>query len=75
MIEALTDHDVAVPVSGGRRHFHHAVWQRSAQATLLAAFDAGERAMKRAVRDLAVVEVPNIAAAALADADTPDELP
>ena len=44
-------------------------------ATLEAAFDAGERAIKRAVRDLAVVEVVGIAAAALADADTPDELP
>ena len=75
VLEALADHDVAVPVSDGRRHFHHAVWHRSAQRTLEAAFDAGERAIKRAVRDLAVVEVAGIAAGVLADADTPDELP
>ena len=74
-LDALGDHDVAVPVSGGRRHFHHAVWRRSAQHALEAAFAAGERAIKRAVRDLDVVEVAGIDPAALADADTPDELP
>jgi molybdopterin-guanine dinucleotide biosynthesis protein A len=75
VLEALTGHDVAVPVSGGRRHFHHAVWQRSARGPLETAFAAGERAIKRAVRELDVVEVEGIAAAALADADSPDELP
>ena len=75
VLDALTDHDVAVPVSGGRRHFHHAVWQRSAQSGLETAFAGGERAIKRAVRELAVVEVTGIPAAALADADSPDELP
>ena len=75
VLDALTGHDVAVPVSGGRRHFHHAVWHRSAQSPLETAFAAGERAIKRAVRELAVVEVEGIAAAALADADSPDELP
>ena len=75
VLDALAGHDVAVPVSGGRRHFHHAIWQRSAQATLEAAFAAGERAIKRAVRDLDVFEVVGIAPETLADADTPDELP
>ena len=75
VLDALAHNDVAVPVSGGRRHFHHAVWGRSAQQRLESAFGAGERAIKRAVRDLAVVEVEGIAPAALADADTPDEVP
>lgn len=75
VLDALGGHDVAVPVSGGRRHFHHAVWQRSAQRALEAAFAAGERAIKRAVLDLDVIEVAGIAPEALADADTPDELP
>lgn len=74
-VDALGGHDVAVPLSGGRRHFHHAVWRRSAQHALEAAFATGERALKRAVRDLDVVEVVGIAPEALADADTPDELP
>ena len=75
VLDALCDHDVAVPVAGGRRHFHHAVWNRSAQTRLEAAFGAGERALKRAARSLDVVEVDGIAAAALADADTAEELP
>ena len=75
VLGALAGNDVAVPVSGGRRHFHHAAWSRSAQQRLESAFDAGERAIKRAVRDLAVVEVAGLDRAALADADTPDELP
>jgi molybdopterin-guanine dinucleotide biosynthesis protein A len=72
---ALGPHDVAVPVSGGRRHFHHAVWHVRAQALLGDAFAAGERALKRAVRDLEVAEVYDLDDTALADADTPDELP
>jgi molybdopterin-guanine dinucleotide biosynthesis protein A len=75
VLGALTSHDVAVPVAGGRRHFHHAVWSRSAEARLDEAFREGERAIKRAIRTLAVAEVDGIVPAALADADTPDELP
>jgi len=75
VLGALAGNDVAVPVSGGRRHFHHAAWSRSAQQRLESAFAAGERAIKRAVRDLVVVEVAGLSDAALADADTPDELP
>jgi molybdopterin-guanine dinucleotide biosynthesis protein A len=72
---ALGDHDLAVPVADGRRHFHHAVWHRRARATLDRVFATGERAIKRAVRDLDVVEVRDLDEATLADADTPDELP
>jgi molybdopterin-guanine dinucleotide biosynthesis protein A len=72
---ALGPHDVAVPVSGARRHFHHAVWHIRARTVLDDVFARGERAIKRAVRDLAVVEVADLDETALADADTPDELP
>jgi molybdopterin-guanine dinucleotide biosynthesis protein A len=75
VLDALEGHDVAVPVAGGRRHFHHAVWQRSAQARLEEAFVAGERAIKRAALNLLVAEVEGISPELLADADTPDELP
>ena len=40
-----------------------------------AAFEAGERAPHRAVADLVVVGVEGLPATALADADTPDDLP
>lgn len=72
---ALGTHDVAVPVAGGRRHFHHAVWHARARTELDAAFARGERAIKRAVRNLDVVEVHDLDETALEDADTPDELP
>ena len=75
VLAALTSHDVAVPVAGGRRHFHHAVWSRSAESRIDHAFRTGERAIKRAIRTLTVAEVHGIAPTALADADTPDELP
>jgi molybdopterin-guanine dinucleotide biosynthesis protein A len=73
--DALGAHDVAVPFSEGRRHFHHAVWRRHAIAALEEAFASGERAIKRAVRALEVVEVHDLDITALADADTPGELP
>ena len=75
VLDALGDHDVAVPVVDGRRHFHHAVWHRRAIDPLEAVFTAGERAIKRAVRDLRVVEVHGIDEGLLVDADTPRELP
>jgi molybdenum cofactor guanylyltransferase len=73
--DALGAHDVAVPVVEGRRHFHHAVWHRRAIDPLEAVFAAGERAIKRAVRDLRVVEVHGIDERLLLDADSPHELP
>lgn len=75
VLDALGDHDVAVPVLDGRRHFHHAVWHRRAAEVLEAAFRAGERAIKRAVRDLRVAEVTELDEMHLRDADTPDDLP
>jgi molybdopterin-guanine dinucleotide biosynthesis protein A len=68
---------VAVPLSEGRRHWVHAAWRRSARSALATQLDRGERAVHRAVAaaGLTVVELPDLAAQALADADTPDDLP
>jgi molybdenum cofactor guanylyltransferase len=71
------DHgDVAVPVVEGRRQWLHAAWRRTTCAAPLAsAFEAGERAVHRAAAGLAIVEVDGLAPVALADADTPADLP
>ncbi len=72
---ALGEADVAAPWHDGRHELLHAAYRRRAEVVLQAAFDAGERAPHRAVADLAVVGVEDLPAAALADADTPDDLP
>ena len=72
---ALPGHDVAVPAVDGLRQWAHAVWSPAALSALEAAFAAGERAPRRAVSDLAVVDVVVDDPHAYADADTPDDLP
>lgn len=78
--------DIAVPSPSTRpterrgrdepSQWMHCAWRRRTLAPLLARFLAGERAVNRAVRDtsLAVVTVPGVDPAALADADTPGDL-
>jgi molybdopterin-guanine dinucleotide biosynthesis protein A len=69
---------VATPVLAGRRRWDQAVWRRSRARDALAwQFEAGERAIHSAVAGarLAVVDVHGLAPEALADADTPAELP
>lgn len=67
--------DVALPVlADGRRQPLHAAWRRSALPALRRAFDEGERAVHRALDDLAVVLVEGLPELALADVDTPDDL-
>lgn len=75
VVTALGDHDVAVPLVGGHRHSHHAVWHRRTLPHLSEAFVAGERAIKRVLPLLDAVYVTDLSAASLDDADTPDELP
>ena len=67
---------VAVPVVGGRRQWMHAAWRAGARAPLRGAFDAGERAVHAACAAgaLQVVELA-VPDAAVADADTPADLP
>lgn len=67
---------VAVPVVDGRRQWMHAAWRARARAPLRAAFEAGERAVHAACAAgaLQVVELA-VPDAAVADADTPADLP
>ena len=68
---------VAVPVSGGRTQWHHAAWRPSAAPALEAALERGTRAVGGVVAaaGLVVIGVDGIDPAALADADTPGDLP
>jgi molybdopterin-guanine dinucleotide biosynthesis protein A len=75
VVEALGQADVAAPWHDGRHELLHAAWHRRAERPLQAAFAAGERAPRRAVSGLTVVSVTGLDPAALADADTPEELP
>ncbi|MEO0493892.1 MAG: molybdenum cofactor guanylyltransferase [Actinomycetota bacterium] len=75
LIGALGTGDVAVPVVEGRPQWLHAVWRRSAEGRLRAAFEAGERAPRRALDGLSVVEVLDGSPCWYADADTPADLP
>ncbi|HET6951931.1 MAG TPA: NTP transferase domain-containing protein [Acidimicrobiales bacterium] len=68
--------DVAVPVVGGRRQWVHAAWRRSCGPPLVDAFAVGERAVHAAVARAALrVTETAVDARAVADADTPADLP
>jgi molybdopterin-guanine dinucleotide biosynthesis protein A len=71
---ARGDVDVAAPVVDGRRHLHHAVWRVGARPLLQQAFDAGERAPRRAIAAVRVGEVHGLASSALRDVDDPAQL-
>jgi molybdopterin-guanine dinucleotide biosynthesis protein A len=79
-LAVLTEHPtaaVAVPVSGGRTQWHHAAWRSSAAPVLEGALEGGTRAVGGVVAaaGLVVVGVDGIDPGALADADTPGDLP
>jgi molybdopterin-guanine dinucleotide biosynthesis protein A len=69
--------DLAVPIVDGRAQWLHAAWRRGCRGHLEQEFAAGERAIHRAVAasGLVVVDATDLPAAAVADADTPDQLP
>jgi molybdopterin-guanine dinucleotide biosynthesis protein A len=71
------DAGVAAPTLDGRPRWDQAAWRTSALPLLVTQFEAGERAIHRAIAaaSLAVVEVPDLPAPTLADADTPADLP
>jgi len=71
---ALGRADVAVPNVGGRRQWMHAAWRRNAVGPLLAAFEAGERSLHRAVSSLEMTEVLDGDPGWYADVDRPDDL-
>lgn len=74
-IRARADADAAVPVAAGRRQWMHAAWHGRVRTILGDVFESGERSVVGAVLGLRMVTVDDVAVAALADADTPDDLP
>lgn len=76
-LDVRADGDVAVPAVGGIPQWHHAAWRRRAGPSLSAVFAAGERSIHAAVAaaGLVVVRVAEIDPTAVADADTPGDLP
>jgi molybdenum cofactor guanylyltransferase len=78
LVAALRAHpeaDVVVPVVDGRRQWVHAAWRASAAAELERAVVEGDLSFHRATRRLRLVELASLDPGALADADTPGELP
>ncbi len=65
---------VAVPVRDGRREWLHACWTAGAGPVLDVAWAEGERAPRRSVGDLRIVEVVAPEPDGLADADRPSDL-
>ena len=65
---------ILVPVLEGRRQWMHACWPTAALPALEAAFATGERAPRRALGGLSVVEVVGLDPASLRDADRPGDL-
>ena len=65
---------VIVAVLEGRRQWMHACWPVSALGLLECAFAAGERAPRRALGDLPVVEVVGLDPLSLRDVDSPEDL-
>lgn len=75
LVAVAHDADVAVPVVEGRSQWLHAAWKRTALDHLRAGFAAGERAPRRAVDGLTVIEILDGSPCWYADADTPADLP
>ena len=75
LVAVAASADVAVPVVEGRAQWLHAGWRRTALASLQAAFAAGERAPRRAVGGLSVIEILDGSPCWYADADAPTDLP
>lgn len=66
--------DVAAPVRAGRRQILTAAYRARAASQLGAGFAVGERAPRRALGGLVVVEVTGLDAGRLADVDRPGDL-
>jgi molybdenum cofactor guanylyltransferase len=77
-VQALFDHPGAVgavPVDSGHRQWTHAAWRADAVRALVAAYERGDRSLKRAGADLLIFEVAGLDPTALLDADEPGDLP
>lgn len=73
-LDALGPADAAVPTDGERLQWLHGAWRRRCLSVLQEAFDAGERAIRRAVADLELRTVRGLDPTGLADADRPVDL-
>ena len=73
-VRAEHDSDAAVPVVGSRRQWLHAAWHRRSAGILADVFAAGERSLAGAAPSLGIATIDDLAAAAVHDADTPDDL-
>lgn len=74
LVAARGDGDVAVPILGGVRQVQIACWGVRTRGTVERALGTGERSIQRVLDTLEVRTVEGIAADALADLDTPDDL-
>jgi molybdenum cofactor guanylyltransferase len=63
-----------VPLARGVRQPLNGAYRAAARAPLAGAFAAGERSVKGAIAVISIDEIDDIDAAALADADTPEDL-
>jgi molybdopterin-guanine dinucleotide biosynthesis protein A len=66
---------VVVPVVDGVPQVLHALWSRAALPAVREALAAGERAPRSVLAALPTRELHDLPAAALADADRPEDLP
>jgi molybdopterin-guanine dinucleotide biosynthesis protein A/rhodanese-related sulfurtransferase len=74
-LAAVPRADGAGPVVEGREQWGHAARRRSSAPALRAALAAGHRSLRWAAAALRLVRVEGLAAADLADADDPSQLP
>lgn len=74
-LDADPDLACAIPTVQGRPEPLHGAWRRSSRPQIQAMFDRGERAVHRVITGLAGTAVHGVDPAALADADTPADLP
>jgi molybdenum cofactor guanylyltransferase len=75
LLGGLGTADLAMPIVHGRPQTMHAVWRRRTLGHLTRRFEAGDRAVYRAIDGLAVVMVDGLDPSWFLDADTPDDLP
>lgn len=66
---------LAVPLVAGHRQWTHAAWRIEALPALAEARSRGVGSLKRAARDVSCIDLHGLPPAALADADTPADLP
>jgi len=74
-LEEDADADAAIPTDGRRLQPLHAAYRRRCGPVLAGAFAEGERSIARVLSQLRLVTVTGVDPVALADADTPKDLP